>query len=359
MKLIRLIWMQFILNLKNVKLIAMLFVMPLGILFAMNLIISDGGSQNLNILIRTEESNKEVLTELFQDEDINFEIINNLEEGIAQLKENKTEAVYDITGNLRSNIEAGETNLIEYYVLAENQLLNTANQNVTKKIQEMQKDILLKDNNVEKEMISKSLISFEFKGDENFLDKIDMPALMILYFMFLSSSEVAKYLLNLKRNKVLKRLLTTDNSNLRIIATFALSFFFVQVILTTLALLIFHLVNPMEIPVLISTIIAVSLMSLLSIAFSILGIRLFKKEEMLTSFMTLVTVIFFVIGLMGILGEIFALPEILIHLSKLSPFYWANDLIQHQNYLVNSVILILMGGIVLTAGSINLKQFTD
>jgi len=49
----------------------------------------------------------------------------------------------------------------------------------------------------------------------------------------------------------------------------------------------------------------------------------------------------------------------LIHLSKLSPFYWAMDIVNNQNYFINSIIILLMGGIVLTAGSINLKQFTD
>jgi len=359
MKLIKLIIMQFKLNLKNMKLLGMLFLMPIVILFLMNVVLANDDSSNLNALVYTNSNNQTLVEKIFENETINIKITDNLETALEDLKDNKVDAVYEIDGNLETLINNNQENIIKMYILQENYSLTTINDNVSKIIKEIQKENFLNNHNINEDILTNTLITYEITGNESFLDQFNMSAIMIVYFMFLSSSEVAKYLQKLKQNKVLKRLLTTDNSNLEIISTFALSFFFLQVILTTAALLIFHLMFPMEIVELVSTIISISLMSLVSLAISILGIRLFKREEMLTSFMTLVTVVLFALGLMGVLAEIFELPVILIHLSKLSPFYWAMDIVNNQNYFINSIVILLMGGIVLTAGSINLKQFTD
>lgn len=85
--------------------------------------------------------------------------------------------------------------------------------------------------------------------------------------------------------------------------------------------------------------------------------RVFKNEGSISLMSTFYSLIGLAISISNMIPSLDKL-SFMANLSKLTPFYWTIDAINNNgNILINIIVLILIGMVFVTAGSLNLRDF--
>ncbi len=193
--------------------------------------------------------------------------------------------------------------------------------------------------------------------DEGIILKDDFISIfLICYVMYISGCGLCTDLVNLKKSNTLKRMLSTKNKDFEILFSLFFSSFLIQAIVYTIVLIISNkfigiTVNPY-------TILLILANCFLCTGIIICLSRYCKNESTISLsmvgyiFLRLATSISILIpSLVNI-----DMP-VIINISKFMPMYWTMDAMMNDNYVKNSIILVLMGLFFITAGSFKLKEF--
>ena len=179
--------------------------------------------------------------------------------------------------------------------------------------------------------------------------------LMLMIFIMINSKELNTELVNMKKSNVLKRVITTPNTNLFQIGTLMLSNLILMVFLNFIVLIISSRVIGFSInsyPLALAVIVSMCFVSS-SIALAVF--RLVNNE-------IIVSVIPIIISVGASFMMMFyefnrydnPLAEVV---GKISPFYWVMDVLDKNSFFPGIPILLLMGLVFLTAGSFRLREY--
>ncbi|MDX5700701.1 ABC transporter permease, partial [Clostridioides difficile] len=149
--------------------------------------------------------------------------------------------------------------------------------------------------------------------------------------------------------------ISTDNKDIKIIFSIFLGLFFIQSIVYTFALLCFSIIEDFNLSLNVLMIVLAN--SFVSTGFVFWIARVFKNESSISLISTFYSLIGLAISLSSLIPSMDKL-SFMDNLSKLTPFYWTIDAIKNNgSILINIIILILIGIIFVTAGSLKLRDF--
>lgn len=179
---------------------------------------------------------------------------------------------------------------------------------------------------------------------------------MISYCLYVCSAFFSKDLLDLRSANVLRRMLSTHNSDFQIIFSIFLALFLVQSISCLLTLFTLNIILSFKISL--SSVLIILANCFVSTGFVMALTRLFKTETGVS-----LGSVFYSLGSVALcLPLLFnsLKPEFNFfnNLSKLSPMYWTFEALINNNIFLSVLALILLGLIFVTAGSFKLKDFS-
>lgn len=331
--------------LKNPVIVLMSFALPiitLGVTF------SSGNTKTSQIAIINNDSGN-LSIELIKEMDKEFKVKEykgETNEYIQELKDSKIGAIYVISPDFSNKIINLEVPKVEEYVveessgaiLAENIIDNYIKGYINENSNTI--EIIVKDND----------------GEER--DKFIVTMLMISYLMIIGSSIISEDIIKLRLQKVLKRTLSTANSDRAILGSILIAGFLIQSILTLLAFFVVTIVLDIKVFSAINVAIVIILSSLLSTALVIFTSRWIKNPQL----SSLVGVIY---GLFSIVLAMMKfnligfenIPKKLMSLNTLSPLSWVVDILEGKNIILASIVIVLMSLVFFTAGSFRIRDF--
>ncbi len=357
---LRLVWMQLKMNCKNIGTLIMLIVVPIATTIAIVYFLP-GGNDNTGktplVFINHDQGDLgEAMLATLDTAEIILE--NDIDDALTKLENNEAIALYILQENFSDLLQAGTIPVIESYQLEIDVVSLFENQMMTFMQQQAKRGLFQQQGIDFTEMEDMRLIDVEISRYEERETVAElMPVLMSIYYMFLTSGTIAGKLFQLKSNNVLKRIITTNTSNFKIITSFCASYFLLQTIATFVVFMIFDFVFGFDVGDPLPLLVTIALMSMISIGISIVIVRLCKNEAMVVQVSQLVGIVLFFAGMVSLFKEVFQLPTVVLILAQLSPFYWANEALLFGNIFPGIVILALIMLVILTAGSLKLEKF--
>lgn len=193
-----------------------------------------------------------------------------------------------------------------------------------------------------------------FSGKESLL--VFFMSFSILY----GSSLIGNDLISQKKEKVLRRGISTPTSGHTILASSLAGAWVIQFIAHLFALIIIQFIIPLSMTQILILLGIIFVMCFYSVCFQLLLLRLFKDPQIS------VTVGMMFCMFMAFLPMIFEMKEVLVNLpswffriSYASPVYWAMNISEYGSIPLGLSIVLLMGIVLFTAGSIRLKDFAE
>lgn len=213
-------------------------------------------------------------------------------------------------------------------------------------------------------LLEKEILGEEFKNniiiekvEEEVLPTGVISLLMIVYYGFMSAAMIIEDLVKLKKQNVLKRLVTTPNKSYEVLTGNFLACFIFLAASMSLAYTVVKDSEILEGVVPLHGYLAVILSSFVFIAITIFMVRWFKRTDIIGVISTFSGLGLFMIGTFAIMKPY--LPESISHLAVIgyiSPFYWIGE-VASGNVISASVVLILMGIAIFTTGTYKLNKF--
>ena len=279
----------------------------------------------------------------------NIYALNEKNQALDKLKNNKLAAVFVIEDNFSEMIKNGQKPTVDVVktskgggsLFSESKIETFINTSLKKQI----------DPSFSSKYIKTTVVAKE----EDSLKTNFMSVFLICYVLYINGATICKDLLDLKKSNTLKRMLSTKNTDFEILFSLFLSSFLIQALIYTMTLVISNLlfnigINTWDISLILAN------------SFLCTGIILFLaricKTEATISF---VMVGYVFLSLATVLPTM--MPNIKIdmpfvtNISKFMPMYWTIDAILNENYLKNILVLILISVVFVTAGSFKLKEF--
>lgn len=341
--------------LKRPLVLIMAVALPLGLIILM--FSHDGGPGNSSptpVAIVIESNGGEYETKLLEHLGYNasYYSLDYYDDAIKSLKQNEVTSVLvldknfseDIKNSVKPTIKSVKTGKGGGALLVESQIENFINDSI--------KEI----NNIPTNNISVEIDRFEQVADPN----IAMSIAFVGYFLLLTSTDICRDLLTLKKNKVLKRTLSTANSNITILGGIFLSTLLVYVILGALSVFAVHLLLDIPMSMYFNNFILISSMAFLALAFTVFVTRIFNNEILVMMSLVVLAIGTFIPGLLlfqeKLLGPVDPFFENIV---KLTPFYWCIDGAYYQNLFPNVFVIVLIGLVLLTAGSFKLTKYVE
>lgn len=352
MRLIRLILINIKRQLKNPSMMIMTLIFPVVMLIFIN---GDGfGTESGSVGI-IDKSNSKYSKELIGklEEQYDIEKLNGkVEDSFNLLRENKLGIIYVIDKNFNEKLQLGEVPKVHSY--------KTEAASGTIISDEIIKDYVL---SVVKEGISdglseNSIITIINEDKIKDTDNYSMTIVMICYFMMIGGSVVSSEIIKLKDQKVLKRTISTSNSDISILGSLFISSFIYQGILSSIGFIILTFIFKFPIDKIPEGVFIIFLGSIFTTAI-IVAITRWVKNGVLAS---LITVLFgllaFGLGMFSFELDAFSnVPELLYRLSVMSPFTWMLKIINTGKIIIPTIIILLMSIVFFTAGSFKLREF--
>jgi ABC-2 type transport system permease protein len=346
--------------------LSMMFIMPLLIILGVGLF-SGKGNRNfdVNVAFNIQDKgsySKELLEELKIKDNIFF---NESSKALELLEKNEIAALYEIPENFTEKIYKGEKPQIRVLKREEgNATLITEislNDSINKKTKE---EILTnaKIINSDKELYLDSLKTTIIQDKKSSVIEKEAlaPLLLLIYFIILSSNNIGTELLNLKKDRVLTRAITTNSKGYEIIGSLFLAMFLLQFIINLLVLFVSKII--LKFPLTNFYIIFINIMFaiLISMSLGLFITRIFKNPAVATYVLIIICIATFLLGTIAIAGDsIREIPWILGNLAKFTPQYWLLDSIYNGRLFPNVFALLLMVIVLFTAGNLRLRNFAN
>lgn len=363
MKILRLSYTNLKRMSKNKANLALMLLMPLVIILSTHFINSKGG---YNISIDSGfyiEDQGEYGEEILGEMGYSGEILQDYNEAMDLLQENKVIALYIIPKDFTEKIKGGEKPIIESYKREEGNVTSPLELELNDKINNKIREELLLNHDVIKDKEE----LYKYEGKTLLVDEYTgigggsyMPILMMIYFIILSSTGIAEEILKLKKQNILSRAMTTANKGYEIMGSLFLSTLFLLVGSNIIVLFITKFIIGYSIgsyPVVITNII---LASMFSITLTIFLIRISADPTFVTFATTIYAVASFFLSGIGLSPDFYPnVPNFIVNLGKFMPQYWIMDSIENINLFPNVLILGLMILALFTAGSYKFKDFVN
>ncbi|MFL8799482.1 MULTISPECIES: ABC transporter permease [unclassified Clostridioides] len=265
------------------------------------------------------------------------------------LKNNKVSAVFILDKNFSSNIDKLKRPVVKCFktengggsLWAESQIESFITNSLKLKI----------DGNIDDKLTKTNIIDNSPDKNKNSF----LIVFLICYFMYINAAHLASDLFALKKSNTLKRLVSTKHNDIKIIFSIFLGLFFTQAIVYTLTLVCFTFTRDFKLTL--NTLMIVLSNSFVATGFVFWIARVFKNESSISLISTFYSLIGLAISISSMIPSLDKL-SFMANLSKLTPFYWTIDAINNNgNILINIIVLILIGMVFVTAGSLKLRDF--
>lgn len=353
MRLIRVVFINMKRHVKNPLIWAISFLLPIIVLVGLFKAPDDMiGVGDMGIICNDNSAYSQELVNELKDKYTIKEYEGTAEDNYNELRKNNVGAIYVIENGFGETLESGRIPEVKVYKteegigsvigdeIIENYINNKLEEEVKEGLSTNYIETIIEDNVVE--------------DDSQFI----MALMMICYFMMIGGSVITEDIIKLRNQKVLKRTISTANKDYEILGGIFLSIFFLQAILSTIAFLITSKIGGLHSYNILSTILVIVLCSLISTTIVVCVTR-WLKNPIITS---LATVIFgllcFGISMVNMNLDSFEnVPKIIEKLSIISPFTWMIKIVQYNQYIVPSMVIIFMSLVFFTAGSFRLRDY--
>lgn len=353
MRLIRLTIINLRRSLKNPAILLMTFLLPMIVLFGVvGPSSNDTSLGKLGILDKSSSKySKDLINNLSEKYDIE-ELKGEAEDNYNELRDKKIGAIYVIDENFEKDINNGDVPNIKSYSNEAAMGAVIADDIITNYVSELLEEGVndgLSTNTVEAVIVDKNEVS-----KEDFV----MTVLMICYFMMIGGSILIDDIIKLKAQKVLKRTISTGNSDKVILGSLYLSAFILQSIISSLTLIIALKVFKVPNYNLGEGILVITLCSLMTTSLIVATTRWLKHPTIASLAVVVFGLLSFGVGILGSgLQEFDNVPQIINNLSIVSPFSWMAQIINKGNIFMPIIVIVLMSGVLFTAGSFRLREF--
>ncbi|RDY28831.1 ABC transporter permease [Romboutsia weinsteinii] len=337
---------------KSPSILLPIVLVPIVMILSVNLVTSKSDksvyySKIAIVLNKSGEYEKKLISKL----DINDNIFN-LEEkdkAINLLKSNEISAVFVLNNDFSKDISNLKKPVIDCIKVSEGGGSLWAESTIEAFINDSIKYKL--DPNIDSSLITSKIIPKE----SDLAGGSVVSVFLICYMMYINASMLCKDLLDLRTSNVLKRMLSTKNTDLDIMFSLFLSIFLLQSAIYMFVILVTSLFVHSYISL--TMVLLILANSFVSTGFIMLITRVCKDEGSIS----IVSMFYAVIGLglsfSSLIPSLDVNVPFLVNLSKLTPFYWVFDAMKHDINFMNFSILILIGLVFVTAGSFRLRDF--
>jgi len=364
MKILLLVLISLKRKLKDYKYLLTTIVLPVAMIVGLNYISGDNSSTgNMNIAINIEDKGQygeEIIKELGINNDV---FMNSEEEAMLLLEKNEVVAVYVIPSDFTEKINKGVIPRIQSYKLEEGNKSEYFEYVLNKKINDKIKERILIDKKIieEKEELAKNLVEVNIpkKEEDKVSNELYLTFLLLIYFIMMGATNIATELFQLKKQKVLTRILTTANKGYQIIGSIYLYTFIIQIMTDFAIIFLCKMILKLNIESLSTVLIIIVLANMVSISLGIFASRVTKNQGMVSMVVMVVSVLSICLAAAGLMGEQSdKIPSIIVNLSKLTPIYWAMKSLETGSVFPGAFILILLALVLFTAGNFRLKEFS-
>lgn len=354
MRLIRLILINIKRQLKNPAIMITTLIMPIIMILAMNSNkFNSSSSIDFGIIDNSKSKYSSELIEELKNEYTIQELENTAEDNYDKLRENKLGAIYVIDEDFEDSLSSGTVPKIECYKTESAMGLTVSDSIIEEFVQNLLQEQIstgLSTKYVKAEIIE------EENNDEK--DEYKMTVLMIIYFMMISSSFISAEILKLKEQKVLKRCISTSNSDSAILGSLFISSFIIQSVLSSIAYITLTLIMNMPIEKITEGILLMFLGSLVTTALITVITRWIKNSQMASLVTVVSSLLLFGLGMIcSELDSFENIPSILNSISVISPFTWLLKIINNGEVIMPAIVILLMSFVCFTAGSFRLREY--
>ncbi len=339
--------------LKNPILLIMMGPIPLVMTLG-SLLLSGGDnfdtSSNTAFILKNEGSYETTLVESLQLNE-NQIYIQDETEAINQLKANELAGVFIIPETFSDDLANGKKPVIEVIKTVEG--AGTAETEL--KVEEVINGWLKDYHGLTQTNPVKTTIEYvEAPADMRFTLFISM----VIYFMFIAVTTLAKDVSQLKQQKILHRALSTANKDIQIFGGLVLAMCLIQGICFTIVYYLGMFLLGTSIPNPVLPIVLMFSMSFVASSLVIFVTRIIKNPAMIELSIIMYSLVGFIISMLSIsLFDIGLDANIITNIAKIFPIYWAFDTALNFQMWPNIFIILLFGLAFLSAGSFKLKNF--
>lgn len=275
--------------------------------------------------------------------------LNQKNEALKQLKNNKFAAVFIIDDNFSEMIKNGQKPTVDVIktskgggsLLSESKIETFINTSLKKQI----------DPSFSSKYIKTSVIA----KAESSLKSDFMHVFLICYMIYINGAIICKDLLGLKKSNTLRRMLSTKNKDFEILFSLFLSLFLIQALVYTTTLVACNII--LDININTCNILLILSNSLLCTGIIMFLARLCKNEATISFAMVGYVLFSLATELPSITPNLGIDIPFVVNISKFMPIYWTVDAIINENYFKNIIVLMLLSLVFVTAGSFKLKEF--
>lgn len=338
---------------KNHTLLVNMVLFPVILVFSLNFFTGSSENQSMYfspVAIVSNSSGKyeHKLIDSSKLKENSFEL-DEQDKAMNLLKNNKVSAVFILDKNFSSNIDNLKRPVVKCFktenggasLWAESQIESFITNSLKLKI----------DGNIDDKLTKTNIIDNSPDKNKNSF----LIVFLICYFMYINAAHLASDLFALKKSNTLKRLVSTKHNDIKIIFSIFLGLFFTQAIVYTLTLVCFTFTRDFKLTL--NTLMIVLSNSFVATGFVFWIARVFKNESSISLISTFYSLIGLAISISSMIPSLDKL-SFMANLSKLTPFYWTIDAINNNgNILINIIVLILIGMVFVTAGSLKLRDF--
>lgn len=267
----------------------------------------------------------------------------DLEDNISYIKKNELGALIVIESGFEEKIKNGKTPIIKEYksedakgVLTLEDIIKTFIKGETKNIK----------------------IKTIIENTEDDSGKILI--ILLCYILLIMSSFITRDMIEMKTSKVMKRNVSTINSDKEIIGSILFSSFILHVTSIIFSLIIGKLVFKIPNIFMGKAILSVILMGIFAIALSMAVSRWVNNCGVGNVITLMVALVSLALGITAFLGETYiTFPNIFLTFQIISPIYWVNEIISNGMIFKGTLIILLMSLVLFTLGDFKLKDFME
>ena len=174
------------------------------------------------------------------------------------------------------------------------------------------------------------------------------------------SSFITRDMIEMKTSKVMRRNVSTINSDKEIIGSILFSSFILHVTSIIFSLIIGKVVFKIPNIFMGKAILSVILMGIFAIALSMAVSRWVSNCGVGNVITLMVALVSLALGITAFLGETYiTFPNIFLTFQIISPIYWVNEIISNGMIFKGTLIILLMSLVLFTLGDFKLKDFME
>lgn len=267
----------------------------------------------------------------------------DLEDNISYIKKNELGALIVIESGFEEKIKNGKTPIIKEYkskdakgVLTLEDIIKTFIKGETKNIK----------------------IKTIIENTEDNSGKV--LVLLLCYMLLIMSSFITRDMIEMKTSKVMRRNVSTINSDKEIIGSILFSSFILHVTSIIFSLIIGKVVFKIPNIFMEKAILSAILMGIFAIALSMAVSRWVNNCDVGNVITLMVSLVSLALGITALVGKTYiTFPNIFLTFQVISPIYWVNEIISNGMIFKGTLIILLMSLVLFTLGDFKLKDFIE